>query len=589
MVDGLYKRPPRLKFSDEERASPELGKKIEKADKAADKADSVQRKIPSRKKLKADVVPDPKSGKLKVKLQFEESRKKPPSKLTHAVQTVPGETVRGQLHRKVRETEDDNVGTESAHALEQSAESAAHVLHAGYRSHKLKPYREAARADEKLDKANLSALQKKMEQDHPTSNPYSKFQQRKAIKRQYAAAKAANASGSTQSAATITEKAAQKAAQTTKKAAAFVKKHSKVLLVVLAFLMLLGFFLSGLSSCSVVMEGVISGIASSTYASTDGAIQGAEAAYCAMEAALQNKLDKYESTHSYDDYIYDLDEIGHDPYVLTSILSALHPGEWTLPEVMGTLDMLFEKQYILTEEVETETRYRTETLIGERHAQDPITGEYLYDSWGDPIMEEYEYEDEVPYTHYTCTVTLENFDLSHVPVYVMTEEELGMYAAYMSTLGNRPDLFPDSEYIDRYDGTYPVYEIPPEAMEDAQFAAMITEAEKYLGYPYIWGGSSPSTSFDCSGFVSWVVNHSGWNVGRLSAQGLCNICTPVSSSNVKPGDLVFFKGTYDTPGVSHVGIYVGSNRMLHCGDPISYTNLNSSYWQSHFYTYGRLP
>ena len=472
-MDGLYKRPPRLKFTDEERGNPELQKKVQKADKAADKADSAQGKIPSRKKLKADVAPDPKSGKLKVKLQFEESRKKPPSKLTHAVQTAPVETVRGQLHKEVRETEDDNVGVEAAHALEQSAERTSQVLHAGYRSHKLKPYREAAKAEQKLDKANLDALQKKMELDHPTSNPFSKFQQRQAIKRQYAAAKASASTGTTQTAASITEKAAQKATETSKKTATFVKKHSKAFLVILGFLMLLGFFLSGLSSCTVVMEGVISGIASSTYASTDDSIQGAEAAYCAMEAALQSKLDNYESTHSYDDYIYDLDEIGHDPYVLTSILSALHPGEWTLPEVMGTLDMLFEKQYILTEEVETETRYRTETLTGERHAQDPITGAYLYDIWGDPIMEEYEYEDEVPYTHYTCTVTLENFDLSHVPVYVMTEEELGMYAVYMSTLGNRTDLFPDSEYIDRYDGSYPVYEIPPEALEDSQFAAMI--------------------------------------------------------------------------------------------------------------------
>ena len=588
-MDGLYKRPPRLKFTDEERENPELQKKVQKADKTADKADSAQRKIPSRKKLNADVVPDPKSGKLKVKLQFEESRKKPPSKLTHAVQTAPGETVRGQLHKEVHEIEDDNVGVEAAHALEQLAERTSQVLHAGYRSHKLKPYREAAKVEQKLDKANLDALQKKMDLDHPTSNPYSKFQQRQAIKRQYAAAKAGSSAGTTQTAASITEKAAKKATETSKKTAAFVKKHSKAFLVVLGLLMLLGFFLSGLSSCTVVMEGVISGIASSTYASTDDAIRDAEATYCAMEDALQRKLNNYEANHSYDDYIYDLDEIGHDPYVLTSILSALHPGEWTLPEVMGTLDMLFEKQYILTEEVETEIRYRTETLIGERHAQDPITGEYLYDYWGDPIMEEYEYEDDVPYTHYTCTVTLENFELSHVPVYVMTEEELGMYAVYMSTLGNRPDLFPGSEYIDRYDGNYPVYEIPPEALEDADFAAMITEAEKYLGYPYVWGGSSPSTSFDCSGFVSWVINHSGWNVGRLSAQGLCNICTPVSSSNVKPGDLVFFKGTYDTPGVSHVGIYVGNSRMIHCGDPISYTNLNSSYWQSHFYTYGRLP
>jgi cell wall-associated NlpC family hydrolase len=196
----------------------------------------------------------------------------------------------------------------------------------------------------------------------------------------------------------------------------------------------------------------------------------------------------------------------------------------------------------------------------------------------------------VPYDYYICTVTLENFNLSHVPVYIMSEEQLGMYATYMATLGNRPDLFPGSGYIGKYvEGSYTDYDIPPEALDDEVFAAIIKEAEKYLGYPYIWGGSSPSTSFDCSGFVSWVINHSGWDVGRLGAQGLCNICTPVSSANVKPGDLVFFIGTYDTPGVSHVGIYVGNNMMIHCGDPISYANLNSSYWQSHFYRYGRLP
>mgnify|MGYP000808729019 CR=1 FL=1 len=197
---------------------------------------------------------------------------------------------------------------------------------------------------------------------------------------------------------------------------------------------------------------------------------------------------------------------------------------------------------------------------------------------------------QVPYDYYICTVTLENFNLSHVPVYIMSEEQLGMYATYMATLGNRPDLFPGSGYIGKYvEGSYTDYDIPPEALDDEVFAAIIKEAEKYLGYPYVWGGSSPSTSFDCSGFVSWVINHSGWDVGRLGAQGLCNICTPVSSANVKPGDLVFFTGTYDTPGVSHVGIYVGNNMMIHCGDPISYANLNSSYWQSHFYRYGRLP
>lgn len=251
--------------------------------------------------------------------------------------------------------------------------------------------------------------------------------------------------------------------------------------------------------------------------------------------------------------------------------------------------MLFEKQYILTEEVETETRYRTETEVGERHARDPNTGRYLYDEYGDPIMEEYEYEVEVPYTYYKCKVTLENFNLSHVPVYIMGEDPLSMYAVYMATLGNRPDLFPDSQYIDRYTNGYTDYDIPPELLEDEVFAAMIEEAEKYLGYPYVWGGSNPNTSFDCSGFVSWVINHSGWNVGRLGAQGLYNICTPVSSANVKPGDLVFFEGTYDTDGVSHVGIYVGNNVMIHCGDPISYAYLNTNYWQTHFYAYGRLP
>lgn len=337
--------------------------------------------------------------------------------------------------------------------------------------------------------------------------------------------------------------------------------------------LILAFFLNGLSSCSVLLEGVGSGIAASTYPSQDADMLGAEAAYCNMEAELQTYLDNYERTHDYDEYHFDLDEIEHDPYVLISILTALHQGEWTLNEVQSTLQMLFDQQYILTEEVEVETRYRTET-----------------DTWIDEDGNIQTDTYEVPYDYYICTVTLENFNLSHLPIYIMNEEQLEMYATYMATLGNRPDLCPGSEYIGKYvDGSYTDYEIPAEALKDETFAAIITEAEKYLGYPYVWGGSSPSTSFDCSGFVSYVYNQCGWNFGRLGAQGLCNICTRVSSANVKPGDLVFFKGTYDTPGVSHVGIYVGNGMMIHAGDPISYTNLNSSYWQSHFYCYGRLP
>lgn len=254
-----------------------------------------------------------------------------------------------------------------------------------------------------------------------------------------------------------------------------------------------------------------------------------------------------------------------------SLLCALHEGQWTIGEVQGTLQMLFDRQYILTEDVVVETRYRTET-----------------DTWTDEDGNSHTDIYQVPYDYYICTVTLENFDLSHVPVYVMGEDQLSRYAIYMATLGNRPDLFPDSPYVNKYiTGKPGDYEVPGEYLDDETFAAMLAEAQKYIGYPYVWGGSSPATSFDCSGYVSWVINHSGWNVGRLGAQGLYNICTPTSSP--KPGDLVFFKGTYDTPGVSHCGIYVGDGKMLHCGDPIGYTNLNTSYWQSHFYAYGRLP
>ena len=297
----------------------------------------------------------------------------------------------------------------------------------------------------------------------------------------------------------------------------------------------------------------------------------AEAAYCALEDDLQHYLDTYESTHDYDEYHFDLDEIEHDPYVLLSLLCALHEGQWTIGEVQGTLQMLFDRQYILTEDVVVETRYRTET-----------------DTWTDEDGNSHTDTYQVPYDYYICTVTLENFDLSHVPVYVMGEDQLSRYAIYMATLGNRPDLFPDSPYVNKYiTGKPGDYEVPGEYLDDETFAAMLAEAQKYIGYPYVWGGSSPATSFDCSGYVSWVINHSGWNVGRLGAQGLYNICTPTSSP--KPGDLVFFKGTYDTPGVSHCGIYAGDGKMLHCGDPIGYANLNTSYWQSHFYAYGRLP
>lgn len=575
-------RESRLQFTDKERLDPVMGKAVRKAEKAADKAEKAQAKIPTKKVIKPELIADNSNGKIKVKLHFEDTEKKPPSQLK--VTDAPAAAVRRQIRREIRESEDDNVGVEAADAVADSAEGAGHLLRQAHHSSQLQPYRAAARAEKQLDKANIHALQKKAEVEHPTSNPFSRWRQKQAIKRQYAAQKAGFRTAETSS------KTAKEAVKKSEQTTSFVVRHRKGIVVLLGIFILFAFLLNAVSSCSMMVEGIGAGIAAGSYAAADDDIVGAEAAYCAMEQALQQKLDRYEQTHDYDEYHYELDDIGHDPYVLTAILSAMHPGEWTLQEVMGTLDMLFGKQYILTETVESETRYRTETVTGERHARDPITGVYLYDQWGDPIMEEYEYETQVPYTYRSVTVKLENFDLSHVPVYVMNEETLGRYALYMATLGNRPDLFPDSDYIQKHliDG-YADYDIPPDTLEDAKFAAMIKEAEKYLGYPYVWGGSSPSTSFDCSGFVCWVINHSGWSVGRTSAQGLYNLCTPVSRSNARPGDLVFFKGTYKTPGVSHVGIYVGNNRMIHAGDPISYTNINTQYWQSHFFTFGRLP
>lgn len=572
------KNEPRLQFTDEERAVPELQKPIRKAEKAAKKADKAHGKVPQKKVKKRSI--DPETGKVKTVLQFED--KKPPSKLNYAVRDAPVNFVSGQFHRQMSEAEDDNVGVESAHKLEAGAETGGRLIQTAHRSHQLKTYRSADRAETRLEKANLNALYRKAELENPTSNPFSKWQQRQAIKKQYAASKTEKAAETTKKTAEAAGTAAKKAAEEAKKAAEYVWAHKKGFGIAIAIVTLLAFFLNGLSSCSVMVESLTSGIAASTYPSQDADMLGAEAAYCGLEDELQRYLDTYERTHDYDEYHYDLDDIEHDPYVLISILTALKQGEWTLSEVQGTLQMLFEKQYILTEDVSVETRYRTETRTGYSYTYNEETGGYDVD--------EYEYEVQVPYDYYICNVSLENFNLSHVPIYIMGEEQLGMYSTYMAVLGNRPDLFPGSAYIGKYiNGSYTDYDIPAEALEDEQFAAMIAEAEKYLGYPYVWGGSSPSTSFDCSGFVSWVCNNCGvgWNFGRLGAQGLCNICTRTGSP--KPGDLVFFVGTYDTPGVSHVGLYVGNGMMIHCGDPISYTNLSSSYWQQHFYCYGRLP
>ena len=466
----------------------------------------------------------------------------------------------------MRQAGDDNTGVEAANATAQATEGGVHTARAVYHEHRQRPYRAAAQAERGADHANVSALNREFQNQNGgfSSNPYSRWQQKQAIKREYAKAKKAGEQAV--SAAQTSARAAERAAKESKEAGQFIARHKKGFLIAGCIAAAIAIFVSMFSSCSVMLQGGLSSFAATTYPSADSEMLAAEARYCEMEAELQSYLDTYESTHSYDEYLYDLDSIEHDPYVLISAVTAYLGGEWTMTEAESVLQMLFEQQYTLTETVSTETRTRTVTNDGEEETEE--------------------------YTYYTCTVTLENANLSHVPVYIMSEDQLSMYAAYMSTLGNRPDLFPGSAYVDRYSTAYDVYEIPPEALEDEQFAAMITEAEKFLGYPYVWGGSSPSTSFDCSGFVSWVINHCGvgWNVGRLGAMALSDYCTPVRDP--KPGDLVFFSHTYDAPypdKPTHVGIYVGNGMMIHCGDPIQYASINTSYWQEHFYGFGRLP
>ncbi|MCQ2501927.1 MAG: NlpC/P60 family protein, partial [Lachnospiraceae bacterium] len=454
------------------------------------------------------------------------------------------------------------------------------VLHEVHYSAEMRPYRGAQKAEGKLEKANLDYLQKKAQAEHPTSNPISRWRQKQEIKRQYAAAKAGKAT--THNTAEAVSSGVSSAVETVKEIGKKLFSNKKLWTAVLGIFFLLSFLLNVMSSCSVIIEGVGSVLAGSTYPASDNALLGAEAMYKGKEDDLRQYLNSYESSHDYDEYHFDLDEITHDPYVLSSLLSALDPNSLSLGAVAELIDRIFDQQYILTENVVTETRYKTETKTRNEYTYNAESGSYEWHS--------YTYTEQVPYDYTICTVTLENRDLSHLPVEILTSSQLNMYATYMATLGNRPDLFPGSPYVELYlNKTDQSFDFPPDALSDDRVAAMLKEAQKYLGYPYVWGGSSPSTSFDCSGYVCWVVNHSGWNIGRLSAQGICNICTPISASNLKPGDLVFFKGTYDTPGVSHCGIYVGNGTMIHCGDPIKYANINTTYWQSHFYMFGRLP
>ena len=502
----------RLQFSETDQVKPELQGAIRKSDKAADRLDAAKAAVPS----------------------------KPPSTQRPNPMYRPIREARTAIHGKVREVEQDNSGVQSGHLGERSFEKAV-----GYGNRrvqnwraerKLKPWRDAAKAEQAAVKANADFYYRKAVAENPqlASNPISRLWQKRKLQKQYAAAyRAAGKTAQAGKTAEATAKAAEKSAQKSKRTVLFIKRHWKGVLIVGGIGLLLVMLLGSLQSCSSMFSGGASQFIATSYLSEDADMLAAEQAYCAKEDELREYLDTYKDTHDYDEYHFDLDEIEHDPYVLISILSALHEGVFTIDQVQGDLQTLFDKQYILTETVTTETRY---------------------DSDGNP------------YTWMVCTVTLENTDLSHIPAELMGERGLSLYATYMSTLGNRPDLFPSSGYVNKYIENPPTaWKIPAEYLTDERFNTLITEAEKYLGYPYVWGGSSPSTSFDCSGFICYVLSNSGLcQTGRLTAQGLYDISTPVAQP--QPGDLVFFKGTYATSEISHVGFYVGDGMMLHCGD-----------------------
>ena len=477
---------------------------------------------------------------------------KPPGPVRRAA-GLAGRGVHGYVHGKIFQVEHENVGVEGAHRTELMGEAVGRkTVRFTKQRIRTRPARMVRRAENRYTRAAANYQFQRAAQEHPelSKNAVTRLWRKQRQKRQFQKqAKAAANQG-----AKTAGKTAGAAGKAGRAAVGFVQRHPVGVVAALLCLLLLAGLQSCVSSLAAIGNGVGGSVAATTYPADDPDLLGAEDAYAGLEADLQSYLDTYESTHDYDEYHFDLDGLEHDPYVLLSILSALHAEGWTLADVEDDLQALFDRQYILTERVEVETRY---------------------DSEGNS------------YSWYVCYVTLENKNLSHLPVYILSEEQMSRYSLYMASLGNRPDLFPDSGYVDKYTKPGDRYEVPAEALADETFAAMLEVAEQFVGYPYVWGGSSPATSFDCSGYLSYILNQCGWNVGRLGAQGLYNYCTP--TSDPKPGDLVFFVGTYDTPGVSHCGLYLGDGMMLHAGDPIGYANLNTSYWQSHFYAYGRLP
>lgn len=584
----MARKSTRLHFTDDELANSKIKKAADKAERAADKADRAAAKVPKRRKFKLEAD---KTAERAVRLTFQKEEI-PAGELAGKKAGFPKAAVSGAIHGQISaNNQDENTAVQAVDASVEAAETGSRAVEHAVYSKKLKSSQKADRLLSKSDAANVNALYQQRMAEHPEafSNPLSRWQQKRKIRKEYMAARhaeaaAANAGTAAKSGATGIKSLGQKLADVKDKAFEYAASHPHVILMIAALALLVMVVSSALSSCSVFLPGSSGAVVATSFTADDDDIIGANDDYKALEAELQREVDAIETTHpGYDEYIYFLDEIGHDPYQLAAYLTVKFE-DYTRSEVQTTLHTLFDLQYELQLEEEVETRYRTETRTGTTTSTDPVTGEL--------IEEEYEYEVEVPYEYHILNITLRNKNLGHVITESggMDEDQAERYAILLQTKGNKDYLFADDPYVATSD-EYLDYQVPGEALTNERFAKMIREAEKYLGYPYVWGGSSPSTSFDCSGFVSYVINHcgNGWNVGRLTANGLKNYCTIIRPEEAQPGDLIFFQGTYNTSGASHVGIYVGNGMMIHCGNPISYASINTSYWQQHFYCFGRIP
>ena len=497
-------------------------------------------------------------------------------------------SVSKKLHSQVaKNNQDNNTAVEAANTTTEGTETGIRTVNHTVYSKKLKAYQKAAQLEAKADTANVEAIYQQRMAEHPEefSNPISRMKQKQAIRREYAAARraeqaAARSGSAAKEGVTEVKSIAQRLSELKDKGIEYIAEHPQMSLTIAGLALLIMTLSSALSSCSAFLPSGFGAVVATTFTAKDEDIIGANEDYKALEADLQRQIDSIRATHpGYDEYNFHLDEIGHDPYQLAAYLTTQFE-DYTRAEVQDTLQRLFHLQYVLDIEEVVETRTRTETHT--TTSTDPVTGETSEDSE----------EVEVAYEYYILNVTLTNKNLGNVITESggMTEKQAERYRILLLTKGNKAKLFEDEAFVSA-GSDYLHYDIPGEALTDERFRNMVNEAEKYLGYPYVWGGSSPSTSFDCSGFVSWVINHcgNGWNVGRLTANGLKNYCQTIRASEAKPGDLVFFRGTYNTSGASHVGIYVGNGMMMHCGNPISYASINTPYWQRHFYCFGRLP